>query len=39
VFLTWCAEQPKYAAQAPAKKPAKTPAETQKAREAWGKAR
>jgi integrase len=34
VFLTWCAEQPKYAALVPAKNPAKT----KKAREAFGKA-
>ena len=34
VFLTWCAEQPKYAALLPAKNPAKT----KKAREALGKA-
>jgi integrase len=34
VFLTWCAEQPEYAALLPAKNPAKT----KKAREALGKA-
>jgi integrase len=34
VFLTWCSEQPKYAALVPAKNPAKT----KKAREAFGKA-
>jgi len=34
VFLTWCAEQPQYAALVPAKNPAKT----KKAREALGKA-
>ena len=34
VFLTWCAEQPQYAALLPAKNPAKT----KKAREALGKA-
>ena len=34
VFLTWCAEQPKYAALLPTKNPAKT----KKAREALGKA-
>jgi integrase len=34
VFLTWCAEQPAYAALLPAKNPAKT----KKAREALGKA-
>lgn len=34
VFLTWCAEQPAYAALMPAKNPAKT----KKAREALGKA-
>ena len=34
VFLTWCGEQPKYAALLPAKNPAKT----KKAREALGKA-
>ena len=34
VFLTWCAEQPEYAALVPAKNPAKT----KKAREAVGKA-
>lgn len=34
VFLTWCAEQPKYAALVPAKNPAKT----KKVREAFGKA-
>ena len=34
VFLTWCAEQPHYAALVPAKNPAKT----KKAREALGKA-
>ncbi len=34
VFLTWCAEQPAYAALVPAKNPAKT----KKAREALGKA-
>lgn len=34
VFLTWCAEQPEYAALVPAKNPAKT----KKAREALGKA-
>lgn len=34
VFLTWCAEQPAYAAMLPAKNPAKT----KKAREALGKA-
>lgn len=34
VFLTWCAEQPAYAAMLPAKYPAKT----KKAREALGKA-
>ncbi|ARV17765.1 Tyrosine recombinase XerC [Curvibacter sp. AEP1-3] len=34
VFLTWCAEQPTYAALLPAKNPAKT----KKAREALGKA-
>ena len=34
VFLTWCAEQPEYAALMPAKNPAKT----KKAREALGKA-
>lgn len=33
VFLTWCAEQPAYAALLPAKNPAKT----KKAREALGK--
>ena len=33
VFLTWCAEQPQYAALVPAKNPAKT----KKAREALGK--
>ncbi|WP_082151417.1 integrase family protein [Caenimonas sp. SL110] len=35
VFLTWCAEQPEYAALLPAKNPAKT----KKARESLGKAR
>jgi hypothetical protein len=34
VFLTWCAEQPQYAALVPAK----NPAQTQKARKALGKA-
>ena len=34
VFLTWCTEQPKYAALVPAKNPAKT----KRAREALGKA-